>query len=208
MNELRTKRGKKEAIDDAEEAAISDLRKALNGQPSRQARGAAKRALKERTELTADAPAPRTGAAIAAHGPEPCAAAISAWERRINGEPILHVAHEMGLSIGAAKALIREVHDAIYEDLKDNLALNRQLDLERIDGLVRAFYPAAASGDIDSATVTLKALAHRAKLTGLEPMPDAGRSKPENVLVWVQTQLPQITKIVDSLPLELPPSAP
>jgi hypothetical protein len=56
--------------------------------------------------------------------------------------------------------------------------------------------------------VVLKCLAQRSKLTGIEPQPDPGRSNPQNVLVWIQNQLPSINRIVDALPLELPPQAP
>jgi hypothetical protein len=173
----------------------------------KEARGIVKAKFR-RTELAPEAPAPELDRVVAEHGAEPTAEALVAWQQRIRGEPIVDVAHEMGLSIAAAKALIREAHDAIAEDLKANLNLNRELDLQRVDGVLKAFYGDACRGDVDSAQITLKALAHRAKLTGVEPLPDPGRSNPANVLVWVQNQLPAINKIVDALPLELPPAAP
>jgi hypothetical protein len=188
-----------------EEMAVAELKEAL---ARREAGKAVKGTKFKRTELAPGAPHARIDVVTQEHGEEPCAAALVAWEARVNGTPIIHVAHELGLSIGAAKALIKEVHDAIYEDLKENLSLNRQLDLERVDGLLKAFYPSAAKGDIDAAPIVLKALQHRAKLTGIEPLPDPGRSNPQGVLVWVQNALPSITKIVDSMPLELPPAAP
>jgi hypothetical protein len=161
-----------------------------------------------RTELAPEAPAPQLQAVIAEHGPEPTAEALVAWGQRVRGEPIVDVAHEMGLSIPAAKQLIKEAHEAIHEDLKANLNLNRELDLQRVDGVLKAFYPDACHGDVDAANVTLKALQHRAKLTGVEPPADPGRSNPAGVLVWIQNQLPAINKIVDALPLELPSTAP
>jgi hypothetical protein len=164
--------------------------------------------LKKRTQLPPDAPAPRTNDLIAIHGQEPCTRALEAWAARVNGVPIIDVAHTMGIGINEAKKLIKEVHDAIHEDLKENLALNRQLDLERIDGLLTRYYPQAKAGDTESAQVVLRALKHRAQLVGLEAPPDPGRSHPEQILVWIQNSLPSINKLVDSLPLELPPSAP
>src|SRR4029077_20896808 len=134
--------------------------------------------------------------------------ALGAWNARIQGVPIVDVAHELGISIDLCKKLIAEVHEAIRDDLKDSLDLNRQLDLERVDGLVNTFYPQARQGDTDSAAVVIRCLQHRAKLTGVEPLPDPGRSHPANVLVWIQNQLPGINRLVDSLPLDLPPSAP
>jgi hypothetical protein len=161
----------------------------------------------KRTELAPDAPAPALQAVVAERGPEPTEAALSAWEARVRGEPIVDLAHRMGLTIETAKLLIKEAHDAIHEDLKTNLDLNRQLDLQRIDGLLQVYYPLARSGDPDSANVTLKCLAQRSKLTGIEPMPDPGRSNPQSVLVWIQNSLPSINKIVDALPAELSSSA-
>jgi len=112
------------------------------------------------------------------------------------------------LSLTAAKRLIREAHEAISEDLKENLAQNRSLDLERIDGLINTYYPAAKAGSIKAAMVTLKALERRAKLTGAEPDFQMQKANPQNVLVWVQQQLPSINRIVDALPVEVAPGAP
>lgn len=161
-----------------------------------------------RTPISPDAPAPRLNGVIAERGTELTANALAAWNARVSGVPIIDVAHEMGLSIGLTKKLISEVHEAIRDDLKETLDLNRQLDLERVDGLLNTFYPMARAGDTDSAAVTIRALQHRAKLTGIEPLPDPGRSHPTNVLMWINAQMPNINKLVDSLPLELPPSAP
>jgi hypothetical protein len=161
-----------------------------------------------RTPLSPEAPAPRLDAMIDERGQELTARALEAWNARVSGVPIVDVAHEMGVSIGLAKKLISEVHEAIRDDLKESLDLNRQLDLERADGLINTFYPRARAGDPDSANITIRALQHRAKLTGIEPLPDPGRSHPQNVLVWINQQLPNINKLVDSLPCELPPGAP
>jgi hypothetical protein len=112
------------------------------------------------------------------------------------------------VSIESARALIREVHEAVAEDLKENLDLNRSIDLARIDGLLSTHYPKAKAGKVKSAQLVLKCLERRAKLTGVEPLPDPGRSHPQSVLIWIQEKLPSINAIVSSLPPELPPSAP
>jgi hypothetical protein len=161
------------------------------------------------TLVSPDAPAPRTQSLIAKRGVEPTEQALDAWAARVQGKPIIDVAHELGVSIELAKTLIREVHEAIRDDLRDQLEVNRQLDLERIDGLIRTFYSQARQGCVDSAAITIRALQHRAKLTGIEPLPDPSRNKePQNVLIWLQAQLPRINQIVDALPHEMPPAAP
>jgi hypothetical protein len=166
--------------------------------------------IEKRTQLPVEAPAPQINAMIADKGPEATAEALTAWDARLAGKPIHGIAHEMGLSVEAARALIKEAHAAIAEDLKANLDLNRQLDLGRIDGLIRTYYPLACAGDQDCALVTLKCIAQRSKLIGLEPAADPNTkfNQPQNVLVWIQNQLPSINRIVDSLPLELAPGAP
>jgi hypothetical protein len=164
--------------------------------------------LPEPETLKPDAPAPRLAELAAEYGHGLTAKSLTAWGQRLQGASIVDVAHGLGVSIESAKALIREVHDAVREDLKENLDLNRSLDLARIDGLLNAHYPRAKAGKVKSAQLVLRCLERRAKLTGVEPLPDPGRSHPTNVLVWLQNSLPSINKIVDSLPPELPPSAP
>jgi len=154
------------------------------------------------TPLAPETPAPRLAEVVEKRGPELATAAIAAWNARLAGEPLVDVAHQMGVSIAAAKALIREAHEAIAEDLKTALNQNRELDLQRTDQILKAFLPAAKEGDRDSASIVLKALNHRARLCGTEPQADPGRSKPENVLIWIQQQLPSINRIVDALPVE------
>lgn len=154
------------------------------------------------TPLAPSAPAPRLAEVVEKRGSELTTQAVAAWNARLNGIAVVDVAREMGVSIEAAKQLIREAHEAIAEDLKVALNQNRELDLQRTDYILKAFLPGAKAGDRDSAAIVLKALSHRSRLTGTEPQPDAGRSKPENVLIWIQQQLPSINRIVDGLPIE------
>lgn len=156
----------------------------------------------QRTQLAPDAPAPELGEMVAELGHEPTTKALEAWNATVSGSPIIDVAHSMGISIELCRKLIKEVHAAIYEDLKANVDLNRQLDLARIDQLLVGHLPAAKAGDTYAAAIVIKALQHRSKLTGQEPEPGPPKQNPANVMVWIQNQLPQINAIVDSLPVE------
>jgi hypothetical protein len=163
----------------------------------------------EPPELPPDAPAPAMEFMIAEVGPQTVREALTAWDMRVRGEPIIDIAHQMGITIEGAKRLIKEAHQAIAEDLKDNLEQNRRLDLDRIDGLIKAHYPEATQGkDVKSGMLVLRALERRAKLTGIEPESVPTNTSPHNVLVWIQAQMPRINKIVDALPEEEPPGAP
>jgi hypothetical protein len=161
------------------------------------------KSIDKRATLAPDAPAPQTQALVASNGLEPTSRALEAWNARLEGAPIIDVAYQLGVSIELAKKLIQEVHTAIYEDLKANMDLNRQLDLNRIDSVLKAFLPGAKAADPDAANVVLRALQHRAKLTGQEPEAAPTRhGGAQNVMIWLQTQLPSINRIVDNLPIE------
>jgi hypothetical protein len=164
--------------------------------------------LPEPEPLAPDAPAPRLQQLVNEYGSGPCARALQAWQARMMGDSIIEVARQVGLPIEAAKELLREVHEAVAEDLKENLNLNRSLDLARIDAIIGAHLPKAQAGKVKSSQLVLRCLERRAKLIGIEPLPESNRGAQTNVLVWLQGQLPSINKLVDSLPAELPPPAP
>lgn len=185
------------------DAIVEELKAGPAKEQRRRSKYPALRSIDKRSQLAPDAPAPQTQALVATNGLDPTARALEAWNARLAGAPIIDVAHQLGVSIELAKKLITEVHTAIYEDLKSNIDLNRQLDLDRIDSIIKAFLPPAKAGDPDSANVLLRALSHRAKLTGLEAEAAPTRlTSPNNVMVWIQNQLPSINRIVDNLPLE------
>jgi hypothetical protein len=179
-------------IDERFEAALQ--REALSQNPQ----------LPEPEPLAPDAPAPRLGELAAEYGKGLTARALIAWGQRLQGASIIDVAHDLGVSIESAKALIKEVHDAVAEDLKENLEINRSLDLARIDALLATHMPRAKAGKVKSAQLVLRCLERRAKLTGIEPLPDPGRSHPQSVLIWIQEKLPSIDAIVRALPPECP----
>lgn len=195
-------------MDEFDELADAVAGNARERRAKRRTRPAPMRDADKRTPLSVEAPAPRLEGVIAERGAEVTKQALEAWSARVEGTPIVDIAHDLDISINLAKQLIAEVHTAIREDLKENLELNRQIDLSRIDGLLQTFYPQARQGDLDAAAVTLRALQHRSKLTGIEPLPAPNQNHPQSVLIWVQQQMPNIHKLVDSLPLEMPPSAP
>jgi hypothetical protein len=164
--------------------------------------------LPEPEELDPDAPAPRLQALVNQYGSGPCARALQAWQARMMGESIIEVARQVGLPIESAKELLREVHTAVAEDLKENLDQNRSLDLARIDTIISAHLPKAQQGKVKSAQLVLRCLERRAKLVGHEALPAPTHSSSTSVLVWLQGQMPNINSLVDSLPTELPPPAP
>ena len=158
--------------------------------------------------LAPDAPAPRLQQLVDEYGAGVCAKALEAWAARMGGSSIIEIAAGLGVSIPSAKALIRQVYEAVFEDLKENIDLNRQLDLGRIDALIAAHFPRAQAGKIKSSQLVLRCIERRSKLIGLEPLPAPTQHNSQQVLIWVQEKLPSINALVNSLPTELPPPAP
>jgi hypothetical protein len=189
----------------SDDAELDRLVEALDDKPKAKGRwpdGPVSQSIAKRTRLAQESPAPRLNAIIAENGKEPTGEALKAWDARVNGESIIDVAHEMGVSLNLARQLINEVHQAIMEDLKESLELNRAIDLQRLDGLIQAYYQPAREGDDRAAVVLLKALQHRAKLTGQEPEQPTRVNNIENVQAWIIHQLPTINQLVDTLPVE------
>lgn len=187
---------KAKSVDPAVQRILDELAK--DGKKRRQPTA---KDLAKRTELPVDAPAPHLEQIIAERGPEPTADALTAWDMRVNGTPIIDVAHHMGCSIELAKHLIAEVHEAIHEDLKANLELNRSMDLHRLDKLIASYLPVAEAGDDKAAQVVLKALQHRARLTGAEPQAEPIRgAHVDTVQAWIVNVLPSINRLVDEQP--------
>jgi hypothetical protein len=201
MNDLRMETPEKEILAELKAALL--MRK--SGSRPKAKVPSLKTAVPAPKKFTPDAPAPRLEALVERDGVDPTAKALAAWEARIKGSPVVDIAHAMGLSLDGCRQLIREAHEAVRDDLKESLELNRTLDLQRIDGLLASFYPMAKEGHEESAYITLAALKHRAKLTGTEPgsLDRAfNNASPQSVLIWVQQALPQINKIVEALPLD------
>ena len=164
--------------------------------------------LPEPEELAPDAPAPRLEKLVNEYGDLPCAQALLAWQARIHGSSIVEIAMQLKVSIHTVKNLIDKVYKAVAEDLKENIDLNRQMDLARIDDLLEAHLPRAKAGKTKSASLVLRCLERRSKLIGIEPLPEPNRGHQTNVLVWLQDKMPSIHSLVDTLPTELPPPAP
>jgi hypothetical protein len=155
------------------------------------------------TEVSAEAPAPRLQAMVESRGAELTQAALNAWEARKRGDPVVNIAHGMNVSIETAKALIREAFNAVSEDLKETVAINRELDLQRIDAIVKTYLEPAAEGHLDSAKIVLAAVNARSKLLGADKLPDPARGQqPAVILAWIQAQLPNINRIVEAQPIE------
>jgi hypothetical protein len=187
----------------------NDIEKCFEDALHREARARiADQELPEPEPFAPDLPAPRLQELVGKRGSLPTARALACWAARLNGNSPIEIAVNLGFTLEEVRDLIDEVHKALHEDLKENLDLNRQLDLSRIDSLISAHMPKAKSGKVKSAALILRALERRSKLTGIEPLPEPTRANQTNVLCWIQGQLPNINKLVDSLPVELPPAAP
>jgi len=80
----------------------------------------------------------------------------------------------------------RSVKAALQGNLREAVAELRELDAERLDGLLRALYPRALKGDYGAADRVLRILERRAKLYGLDAPVKQEVSGPEGGPMGVQ----------------------
>ncbi|MFH1066421.1 MAG: hypothetical protein V1746_00720 [bacterium] len=118
----------------------------------------------------------------------------AAWQMRLAGAPVRRIAERLGVSEKSVACYIREELDGAIERTRHSLTQYRQLELERLEGLLTRWYPVAVAGsffadddeknveedDLDvgvkAAALTLKIIERLAKLLGLDALetPETG----------------------------------
>lgn len=108
------------------------------------------------------------------------AARVQAAERRLealrlrrDGYTYQQIASALGVSVSRAHDLVTGAYRQLREELSETADDALQLDLSRLDGLLRAHWPRAVGAgaeppDPKSAEVVLKMIDRRARLLGLD----------------------------------------
>jgi len=106
-----------------------------------------------------------------------------ALELRKQGYTFEQIASALGYR--GRQGAFESVMSALREEIREPAAELRSLDLERMDALWRAQYPAAVAGDVVALNACLRILERRAKLLGLDAkeMPEPAASPAQSVLV-------------------------
>ncbi len=142
-----------------------------------------------------------------------------AWDLRIDGCSVREVAERLGISYAQARRLVQLAYTDPGTRLSETAEVSRELDLARLDQLIRAYLPLALntrtlaerirngetiSGEdiavpFAAAKIILETLSQRAKLFGLynHAKLESGKDR-QDLVAWVQSVAPSIHRIVNA----------
>ena len=110
---------------------------------------------------------------------------ITAHKLRVRGMPWTEIAEYVGFA--SAKVAQVEVRRYLQRSALEMEATERQemldLELDRLDALQTAYWPAAMVGDIDSAKIVLKVISQRAKMMGFEKLAEKGNVSSRTLII-------------------------
>jgi hypothetical protein len=93
---------------------------------------------------------------------------VKVYDLRLRGKTIREIAAAVGVSVQTAHADVTAVLTRIKADANDTAEQVRQLEIERLDKMLDAFWLGVLDGNEKAADVVLKVQARRAKLLGLD----------------------------------------
>lgn len=108
-----------------------------------------------------------------------------AYHLRMGGMSFDEIAERLSITTREAVAHYRHRQVELMRDVGlDTREQLQQMDLARLDAMMVPFYAAATQGDKEGAEVTLKIMAHRAKLLRLDqPMPSDEQVTVQTIVV-------------------------
>ncbi|MEU3013354.1 helix-turn-helix domain-containing protein [Nocardia asteroides] len=104
------------------------------------------------------------------HSPESIdrrAKMVTALQLRRGGAGYRAIADHLGVSISTAYSYVA---DALKEVTREPAESVLQIELDRLDDMMRAFYPKALRGDYKAADRVLRIMERRGRLTGLDAL--------------------------------------
>ena len=93
-----------------------------------------------------------------------------AFRLRLAGVSVLRIAEELNCSAEQVEASLVRMCGGVTPELR---ARTIRIELERLDELQKAHYKAALDGGVAATTVLLKIMERRAKMLGLDALPQA-----------------------------------
>ena len=93
---------------------------------------------------------------------------VQALELRKKGHSYPAIAAQLGCSTATAFQMVMRVLAAYEDDIKEQIPRVRQLELERLDGMLTKLQPKIDMGDDRAVNTALNLMARRAKFMGLD----------------------------------------
>jgi hypothetical protein len=84
------------------------------------------------------------------------------------GHGYAEIGRRIGLTRQGARAVVMRAYSQLSEEIMEETAKAREVELDRNDAILTAWWDAAQQGDDKAAAIVLKALAQRHKILGLE----------------------------------------
>ena len=84
------------------------------------------------------------------------------------GHGYAEIGRRIGLTRQGARAVVMRAYSQLSEEIMEETAKAREVELDRNDAILTAWWDAAQQGDDKAAGIVLKALAQRHKILGLE----------------------------------------
>jgi hypothetical protein len=84
------------------------------------------------------------------------------------GHGYAEIGRRIGLTRQGARAVVMRAYSQLSEEIMEETAKAREVELDRNDAILTAWWDAAQQGDDKAAGIVLKALAQRHNILGLE----------------------------------------
>jgi hypothetical protein len=109
----------------------------------------------------------------------------TALDLRRRGYSFERIADALGCSVGTAHGDVKRALALAAEKLSEDASEHLALDLQRVDAMLAALWPAIEAGDPQAVEKGLKAMERRAKLLGLDAATRTELSGPQGAPIAV-----------------------
>ena len=110
---------------------------------------------------------------------------------RREGYTVEEISNALGCSLGSIRTDIQTVLNNTIAVASETVEESRQLQLERLDGILKFHYPLAKDGNLASAQVVLQVEARRSKLLALD-VPEVRQIQVSGIREYVGVDVSQV----------------
>jgi hypothetical protein len=143
------------------------------------------------------------------------------WELRKRGFSTYEVSRRLAIPLQSVNEILERFEAVFYGDVANAMQRRANLDTARLEELIRAWYPTAVAGPIETtrvdkhgnvhrkldvetpfraSTAVLQAIVAKAKIMQASRTDDVGVNGKDgstpNLLVWLQSALPSVSRVV------------
>ena len=113
------------------------------------------------------------------------------WVMRKDGYTLQEIAESLGVSVAAARLDLVAIAKRLVGELAETVEENRQLQIARLDALLKKYQPLAEDGKLAAAGMVLSIETRRSKLLALDT-PETKRLEVSGIREYVGVDLAQV----------------